>query len=304
MQNTAACENYTWDRTGATYSSSGIYRDTVFTQSLCDSIFELNLVIDSPFDSVETASACGQYLWPVNGTIYSESGEYTEVIASEIGCDSTFTLMLTINQASTSNQSATSCLEYTWDANGNVYTESGNYQTILEAANGCDSTIYLNLTIEKVNVAVTNNQNVLSAQASGLQYQWVDCNADMKPIPGATNQSFVATENGNYAVIIIDGNCSDTSSCEAITTIGIRENSLREVVVIYPNPSSGKFSIEFEKALSDIELRIISSSGKQVLYDNKPQATNLNYSLEIAPGQYFVIINTSEGKAVQELIIK
>jgi photosystem II stability/assembly factor-like uncharacterized protein len=298
-----ACESYTWDRTGETLTTSGTYRDTLKTQSLCDSIFELDLIISTPFDSIITKTACDQYLWTQNGTVYSESGEYIEMVSSTEGCDSTYTLKLTINNGSASSQSESACVEYTWDVNGKLYTQSGNYEAIVEAANGCDSIIQLNLTIEDVNVAVENNQNVLTAEANGVQYQWLDCNNDMKPIVGATNQSFIASENGDYAVIITDGNCSDTSKCQAITTIGIAENSLDNMVVIYPNPSSGQFSVDFENTLSEIEIRIITQNGKQVLLDKKPSAQKLNYDIKISTGKYFVIVTSLEGMAVKELII-
>ena len=41
------------------------------------------------------------------------------------GCDSVATLILTINNSSTSQESATACDSYDW--NGTTYTESGTY---------------------------------------------------------------------------------------------------------------------------------------------------------------------------------
>ena len=74
-----------------------------------------------------------------------------------MGCDSTATLVLTINVATTSSNSVTSCDSYTW--NGTTYTSSGTYTYNATNAAGCDSTATLNLTINN-STSSTNNQTV------------------------------------------------------------------------------------------------------------------------------------------------
>ncbi len=63
------------------------------------------------------------------------------------------------------------------------------------------------------NSTITNG-NAITANQTGATYQWIDCN-DTTLIPGATNASYAAA-NGNYAVIITLGSCSDTSDCVSI----------------------------------------------------------------------------------------
>ncbi len=299
-----SCKSYTWARTGIKYTQDGVYRDTVYNQNQCDSIFELILNIDEEqFSDTTRIVTCEAYYWPINNTTYYLSGLWYKVIDTEGYCDSVYVLDLTLHDNSFRNYNRTACKQYLWEVNGQTYTQSGTYYDSLQTVNGCDSVSRLILTIENVDVSVTSNQNVLTANANSLQYQWIDCST-MQPISGATNQSYIADENGNYAVIVNDGNCSDTSECYAITTIGISENNLDDIVVIYPNPSSGQFTIEFKQSMNEVDVRIITSDGKQVLFDNRPSALSLSYDIDLPSGLYHVLIQTSTGNSIQELIIQ
>src|SRR6202012_6027546 len=68
-------------------------------------------------------------------------------LANAVGCDSTITLNLTINQPTTSSITTTTCSAYT--LNGTTYTSSGSYTQNLTNAMGCDSIITLNLTVNQ-----------------------------------------------------------------------------------------------------------------------------------------------------------
>jgi hypothetical protein len=73
-----------------------------------------------------------------------------------------------------------------------------------------------------VDTSVTLNSSVLTANAVlNTSYQWIYC--DSVEIEGATFQSFTPTENGNYAVVITQDGCVDTSGCYLINSVGISE---------------------------------------------------------------------------------
>ncbi|MBI3239345.1 MAG: T9SS type A sorting domain-containing protein [Flavobacteriia bacterium] len=88
---------------------------------------------------------CGPYT--LNGTTYNASGTYNQLLAgaNSAGCDSTITLNLTVNAATSSSITTSSCSSYT--LNGTTYNSSGTYVQTIPNAAGCDSTITLNLTI-------------------------------------------------------------------------------------------------------------------------------------------------------------
>ena len=90
---------------------------------------------------------------------YTASGVYTFTTTTAVGCDSTATLNLTINNATTSTLDVTACDSYDW--NGSTYTASGVYTFTTTNAVGCDSTATLNLTINN-----TPNINIVASSTT------------------------------------------------------------------------------------------------------------------------------------------
>ncbi len=108
--------------------------------------------------------------------------------------------------------------------NSQVYTTTGNYIATIANAAGCDSTITINLTINTVD-ASANQMDALTLKATSTtaNYEWVDCNNYFILINDETSQTFIATSNGSYAVIVTENGCSDTSACFIINQVGIVE---------------------------------------------------------------------------------
>lgn len=93
-QTVNACSSYTWPLNNQTYTTSGIYSDTLVNTAGCDSIVTLNLSINAPTTNNTTVASCNSYNW--NGNIYTSTGVYNQVLSTTGGCDSTVTLNLTI----------------------------------------------------------------------------------------------------------------------------------------------------------------------------------------------------------------
>lgn len=167
------------------------------------------------------------------------AGTYNETFFSSNGCDSIITLVLTSKPTSSSSYADTIC-------NGDVYsfgsqslTTTGLYNEHFMGANGCDSIVSLSLYVMTVftNVTVVN-QTTLSANAINATYQWVDCDNGYAAITGATSSIFSPSQDGNYAVIITQNNCSDTSICFQITGTSINYINRISQIRIHPNPIS------------------------------------------------------------------
>ena len=90
-----ACDSFTWWNTNYTNSTDSATH--VYTNAAgCDSTVTLHLSIFNSQFSTLTDTAEGSYTW--NGTTYTESGTYQWIGTTVNGCDSTVTLILTINQ--------------------------------------------------------------------------------------------------------------------------------------------------------------------------------------------------------------
>jgi uncharacterized protein YacL (UPF0231 family) len=108
----------------------------------------------------------------------------------------------------------------------------------------CESEDFLEIVVSILTTpqaTVNASANILTANESGFDYQWIDCDSG-NPIAGETNQTFTASVSGNYAVTVSNGLCEETSACfEAIVaSLAEEKNTL---VTVSPNPSNGLFSL-------------------------------------------------------------
>ncbi|TAE86414.1 MAG: T9SS C-terminal target domain-containing protein [Bacteroidetes bacterium] len=196
-----------------------------------------------------------------------------------------------------SSQNVTACNTYKWLANGVTYTSSGTYTAKL-----CDSIVTLNLTITS---ALTTSVNgvTITANETGATYQWIDCNNANAPITGETNQSFTATANGNYAVIVTKNTCSDTSACVAITKVGGNKiEALHSNFQVFPNPNNGTFSLQTNySALGTVS--ITNALGELVFSEIiKAPKAEINLSA-FGSGVYFVEVTTNGFISRQKIVI-
>jgi hypothetical protein len=296
-----ACDSYLWPTNSSTYTLSGAYTSIFTNAAGCDSTVTLNLTINSSNAGSETVTACDNYTWPANSTTYTSSGTFSATLTNASGCDSVATLNLTINNSNAGSETVTACDNYTWVANSTTYTSSGTFSATLTNASGCDSVATLNLTINTVTNTITQSGAALTADAAGAGYQWVNCPA-MTPIAGATAINYTATVNGDYAVIVTQNGCTDTSACVTVTGIGILENAFANELIVFPNPTLGKFSIDLNSVHEEITLTVTDICGKLISTNTYNQSQLIHVEIEEAPGIYLLIVESGENKALLRLI--
>jgi hypothetical protein len=190
-------------------------------------------------------------------------------IASEIGNDSLFVAEGAVRIFRCSEvfgtDTVTACNEYTAPSGLTTYYTSGNYNDTIRSIAGCDSIVSINLTIQPLDVSVTQSGISLTANANGFTYQWIDCNT-LLPVSAATGQNFTATLNGSYAVVVNNGNCTDTSDCYDINTVSVEEEWAVNDLAIFPNPNSGIMHLSFStQKTRKFTIKLIDLTGRQVL---------------------------------------
>jgi hypothetical protein len=149
--------------------------------------------------------------------------------------------------------------------------------------------------VPALSTSVTVADSVITSNATGAAYQWLDCNNNFAIIPGATSQSYTAA-NGSYAVQVTQGICIDTSECILITPLGIAPLQSGELV-IYPNPVVNELVIENKASQEKLFFEILNSTGQLVFNGNMVEKTIVQTS-DFAPGIYLVKIT---GRGVFEL---
>lgn len=242
-----------------------------------------------------SVDACNFY--QVNGQTYYNSTVQTVVFNNLGAVDSVVVLDITINDPSSANLTLTSCDSLVM--NNQTFLSDGTYTQIIPNAAGCDSTITINLTITNADNTTSLQGSTISANAIGANYQWVDCDNGNNPVAGATNQSFTPAVNGNYAVIVTQNGCSAVSNCTTITIVGTNETKSSNGVTVYPNPSSGLFTIG--GMMANTRLTVMNSLG-EVLFSTIAGGTSESIDLSsLANGIYFLKLNHKENESILKI---
>ena len=154
-----ACANsYTSPSNNFTWTSSGIYQDTISNQAGCDSILTINLNLGQhSYDSINEL-ACRLYNSPSANHSWSTTGIYSDTIPNVSNCDSVITINLTVlhidttisqsNLTLTSNESGAS---YQWfecnpftiifgEINQSINVTSNGTYAVIIYKNGCRDT--------------------------------------------------------------------------------------------------------------------------------------------------------------------
>src|SRR5690554_3140711 len=160
---------------------------------------------------------------------------------------------------------------------------------------------------QDIDTSTSISQETITASNTdnGVTYQWINC-SNNTIITDETNSSFTPNQGGSYAVIIYQNGCQDTSSCKTIQLASLEELS-SENFTIYPNPSSGNFSLNIgDQLLGKLEITIYSALGQRV-YFQETTANSKQLSISCAhleEGMYIVNITSGHQILTGRLIIK
>jgi hypothetical protein len=232
------------------------------------------------------------------------AGSYSSTITDANGCIASQTVTITQPAAINNSQNISICAGQTFVIGTNSYSTSGIYTDMLSAINGCDSTVTTNLTVNPlIDLTTTTSGNSITANTSPADYQWIDCNNGNSILVGAISQVYTSTANGNYAVIISQNGCSDTSACVTITTTGIVLKPNNEDIQIFPNPTASTITL---KGLSaDSHINIMNALGQTIFSKtiNQKDVEKIIDLSDFKNGMYYILIENKD-KSISRKIIK
>ncbi|HOH23111.1 MAG TPA: InlB B-repeat-containing protein, partial [Bacteroidales bacterium] len=221
-----------------------------------------------------SVSSCDFFTW--RGITYTNSGTYTSIVTDVVpgGCDSIYTLNLTINHGTTGIDSIVACDSYTWF--GNTYTSSNNTATVLLINSaGCDSLVTLNLTINYS----TSSEFWITEEDS---YTW---------------NGITYNETGDYVQVLatVDG-CDSTVTLHLTITVGIDEPQTSIVPKVHPNPTSGIIIVD-----SDIidRIDIYDNLGRMIRSFNNDNTINIQ---DLPPAVYILRVITPNNTTIHRII--
>ncbi len=164
---------------------------------------------------------------------------------------------------------------------------------VCELTNECGTTIPppIHLKFNTANPPVTQTNNILEAPTAET-YQWVDCLNNYAALDGETAPTFIAMDNGQYAVILTNGICTDTSACYTVNITSANEMLSQDKLTLYPNPATDKLELHTKGDIRIYSVQVMSLTGEILSY------TTGNTLIEVShlpAGLYFISAQTSQG---------
>jgi sarcosine oxidase delta subunit len=204
------CKNQFVVFNGNTLNTSGVYRDTMVNTKGCDSFLVLNLTVNDTTRKDSLLTICKNKPIVFNGQTLNTSGVYRDTFVNSKGCDSFLYLILTVNDTTKKDSFRTICKNQSVVFNGNTLNASGTYRDTLVNAKGCDSFVYLYLTVNDT----TRKDSFLSI----CRYQPINFNGQTLNTAGVYKDTLVNAKGcDSFLYLILTVN--DTSRKDSFRTI-------------------------------------------------------------------------------------
>ncbi|WP_037361449.1 T9SS type A sorting domain-containing protein, partial [Schleiferia thermophila] len=123
------------------------------------------------------------------------------------------------------------------------------------------------------------------------------------------NPTFTFPQNGVYPVCVTAFNsCGSATYCDTLKfAIGIAENRLANLLKVFPNPSSGVFSLTFTDELAALPIEVTDLTGKLILrreWTSSSGHFDLTLDLSHLPsGSYLLRVHSTAGIINRKLTI-
>jgi len=172
----------------------------------------------------------------------------------------------------------------------------------VDDGNGNSTQYQFTVTYQEVeDIVVTSSEGTLTVTNTG-SYQWIDC-ADNSIVAGETASTFTPTLSGEYAVILTQGACFDTSDCYSVTASGIGNSEQTPGYEVYPNPAHEYVTIDMINEHTNVTLRVVDMTGKVLLIEEWDRLiqTNLDIS-RFKAGMYMIQINSDQISSVTRIM--
>jgi hypothetical protein len=248
------------------------------------------------------------------------AGTYEVVVLDENGCQTTATFELSEPEELSASvevvdescpDAADGSATFTYSGGTPPYDgpaevldlTAGTYTVTVVDAQGCSIVVEYTIGVEvSIDLTITETGTDLTSNEDGASYQWVTC-PDFEVIDGATDQTFVPTSEGSYAVIVtVDGGCLDTTACVDFGFDYIDE-TMKSTLTLYPNPTQGLVNLKLGAINGSARITILDFKGSLV-YQKTTNTINEQIDLSaVENGIYFIQLSTENGIITKKITV-
>lgn len=198
--------------------------------------------------------------------------------------------------ATTDTLTASACDSYTGPSGNFTWTSSGMYTDTLVNAAGCDSLVTIDLTIDQLDLTVTQSGFVLTALEANATYQWLNCVEGYAPVSGATARVFAPAASGDYAVELRGGTCVDTSICTSVIGVSIEDEEFANDIRLHTLPAGAGYELELAQVYARVAVQVVDLQGREVWHRNFAQKQHILLDLQALPKAIYVLHIIADGK--------
>ena len=195
--------------------------DGTYTIYITDNVFSncdttINCIIspgDPTYNTNVDTSICNGSSLSINGITYNSNNlTGTQILSSISGCDSVVNITVTENPLIFSAIDTSICITDSLLINGTIYDVNNPLgQEIYSSANGCDSTVFINITFNQQPTVTSNFSDTTVCEddtitiygIGAVSYIWNNNILDSVPVIGPDEGTYVVTGTDSF-------NCSNT----------------------------------------------------------------------------------------------
>ena len=283
--------------------------------------------INFNLDTIIYDTICANEIYTENGFNVYGAGEHIRVVQSSNGCDSTITLLLTVNPVQTTQLYDTISLSETYNDNGFNTNIGGVYINTLQAVTGCDSIVMLHLSIDSTYYTTifdticdneTYTENGFNTAFAGTHENTLQATIGCDSVitlhltvnPTYTEMVYdtIYVEEGRDSSYYVIDSLQTIFGCDSVVVhnitiivdpVSITENSdISDNLDLYPNPTTG--IITFNR--TDIQkVEVLDAMGRLLMTIENKHIIDLS---KLSQGYYTLRVTLPEGVAVRKVILK
>lgn len=172
IQNQTICDGDSINFGGNFISGEGIYNGLYTGATGCDSSVLLNLFVSPVDTSYMNSIICSVDSVIVGDSTYMQTGNYTTILTSTIGCDSVVILdLISLPAPLSSNPTISICYGDSFSLGSGTYNSPGSYSETIQNSYGCDSTVNFDLFIYPYDT-LTVDATICSGESYSVGTNW------------------------------------------------------------------------------------------------------------------------------------